>query len=178
MIICSFIDGVIRPAKVVFIPQRAERAPGKDERRIILKVGLVDTVTKAAGAMQKTANGSDIANATSFLGNLGISFNAGSGYVILKIGPFILACGNANATTTSDGNLNVTLPTSFPNTVMFSDATQANSSYATDTNPIIYSPYAIGSGPITAAGFAARNSKTGAPLVNTVVAARYLVIGF
>lgn len=115
---------------------------------------------------------------TDVLNFLGITFTAGNGYIILKVGPFIIAVGNANTTTTSQGNLNVTLPTTFPNTVMFSVATQANSSYATDTDPIIYSPYSIGAGPITAVGFAARNSKTGAPLANTIVASRYLVVGF
>lgn len=145
---------------------------------LLTYLGLADTISHAAGAMQKSANGSDISNATSFLANIGISFTIGSGYIILKVGPCIIACGNANATTTSQGNLNVTLPTTFPNTVMFSEATQANSSYATDTDPIIYSPYSIGAGPITAAGFAARNTKTGAALVSTVVAARYFVVGF
>lgn len=148
-------------------------------RMVIIKnVGLADTINRATGAMQKSANGSDISNATSFLANIGISFTIGSGYIILKVGPCIIACGNANATTTSQGNLNVTLPTTFPNTVMFSEATQANSSYAADIDPIIYSPYAIGAGPITAAGFTARNTKTGAALVSTVVAARYFVVGF
>ncbi|MGP3283879.1 phage tail protein [Serratia bockelmannii] len=149
-----------------------------DPALFVQNLGFGDTISKAAGAMQKGSNGSDISNVTSFLNNLGITFTVGSGYIILKVGPFILACGNANGSTTSDGNLNVTLPTAFPNTVMYSNATQANSSYAGDTTPIIYSAYAIGSGPITAAGFAVRNTKTGAALTNTSVAARYFVVGF
>lgn len=151
---------------------------GKDVEELIQYLGLGATVTNAAGAMQKNANGGDIVNQLIFLENIGVNFTIGSGYIILKVGAFIIACGNANATTTSEGNLNVTLPTTFPNTVMYSNATQANSSYATDTTPIIYSPYAISAGPVTAAGYAARNSKTGAALINTAVAARYLVVGF
>lgn len=40
--------------------------------RVLKKVGLGDTATKASGAMQKSANGSDIASVATFLGNLGL----------------------------------------------------------------------------------------------------------
>jgi hypothetical protein len=139
---------------------------------------LIDTVTKATGAMQKNENGKDIENVTSFLRNIGISFITGTGYIIFNVGPLIIACGNTNATTTSEGNLNIALPTTLPHAIMYSNATQANSSYATDTNPIIYSPYSSGAGPVTVAGFSVRNTKTGAPLTNTAVVARYFVMGF
>lgn len=116
-------------------------------------------------------------NANLALSNLGVTTNATSTYVTAKIGSIILISGITSGTTTSDGNLNVLFPFAFPNAVFYFDVTQANVSYATDTNPIIFSPYPSPSGPVTTLGAAARNTKTGAAQVSTFLNARYIAVG-
>jgi len=140
-------------------------------------------VTKATGALQTANNFSEIKAAgtaaiSEALSNLGVKFFVGNGYITLNIGDFIVACGSGSNTTTVEGNLNIALPITFPNAVIFSNATQANSSYAVDINPLVLSPYALGEGPISRMGFAVRNSKTGQPLQSTQIAARYIAVGF
>ena len=149
--------------------------------------GSVDTATQSQYfsalkllTLQRSNPFSDIktdGNATSALSNLGIVTASGTTYVSVKIGNFIVIAGNSSGTTTSEGNFNVLFPFAFPNAVFYLNITQANASYATDVNPIIFSPYPSTSGPVTGLGAVARNSKTGAAQTSTFLNARYIAIG-
>ena len=113
------------------------------------------------------------------LSNLGVIVTSGPTYLTVKIGAFIIMTGNCSNTTSSEGNLNVTFPFAFPNRVFYMNIAQANSSYASDVDPLIYSPYAAPSaGPITALGASVRNTKTGASQSNKSVSARYIAVGY
>lgn len=138
------------------------------------------TMTNAlAGKMDKAANGTDIADVSEFLKNLGLVVTHGPTYLTAKIGEFIIIAGNCSGTTSAEGNLNVIFPVAFPNRVFYMNITQANSSYASDTDPLLYSPYAApGAGPITALGASVRNTKTGASQPNKSVSARYIAVGY
>lgn len=112
------------------------------------------------------------------LGNLGITFSSGPTYITAKIGSFIIMAGNHSGSTSSEGNLNAVFPYAFPNAVFYLNMTQANTTYAADSNPLVFSPYASPAGPVTTLGCAVRNSKTGASQTNTFINARYLAIGY
>lgn len=110
---------------------------------------------------------------------LGLVVTHGPTYLTAKIGEFIIIAGNCSGTTSAEGNLNVIFPFAFPNRVFYMNITQANSSYASDTDPLLYSPYAApGAGPITALGASVRNTKTGASQPNKSVSARYIAVGY
>lgn len=111
------------------------------------------------------------------LSNLGLVITSGPTYLTAKIGSFIVMVGNCSKDTTPEGNLNVVFPFAFPDTVFYLNITQANASYAVDTDPLIFSPYPSGPGPVTALGAAVRNSKTGASQPNKFVNARYIAVG-
>lgn len=113
----------------------------------------------------------------SALANLGLVITSGPTYLTAKIGSFIVMVGNCSKDTTPEGNLNVVFPFAFPDTVFYLNITQANASYAADTDPLIFSPYPSGPGPVTALGAAVRNSKTGASQPNKFVNARYIAVG-
>lgn len=85
--------------------------------------------------------------------------------------------GNCSQNTTAEGNLNVIFPFAFPTTVFYLNLTQADASYAANVDPLIFSPYPSGPGPVTALGAAVRNSKTGASQTNKFVNARYIAVG-
>ncbi|MGG6193070.1 gp53-like domain-containing protein [Pantoea allii] len=119
------------------------------------------------------------ASVATALSNLGISVQqTGSAPLIIQVGKFILQAGISSGTTTSEGNLNVNFPVSFPNAVMFMNMSQANTTYAGDTNPLIFSPYPSPSGPVSALGAQVRNSKTGSAQTSTFVSARFIAVGF
>lgn len=120
----------------------------------------------------------DSGKAQEALENLGVKVQVGPTFMSVRIGNLILIAGNATASTTSEGNLNVIFPFAFPTTVFYLNITQANQTYATDVNPLTFSPYPAPAGPVTALGAAVRNSKTGNYLASTVVASRYLAIGY
>lgn len=109
---------------------------------------------------------------------LGITVAQGSSYLTVKIGQFIIITGIISQNTTAEGNLNVTFPLAFPNSVIYLDMTQANPSYAADTDPLIFSPYPSGVGPVTTLGAAVRNTKTGASQISKFINARYIAIGY
>lgn len=109
--------------------------------------------------------------------NVGLVITSGPTYLTVKIGAFIIMVGNCSKDTTPEGNLNVVFPFAFPDTVFYLNITQANVSYAADTDPLIFSPYPSGPGPVTALGAAVRNSKTGASQPNKFVSARYIAVG-
>lgn len=132
---------------------------------------------RITGAMQKSQNGGDIPDVAKFLQNLGLVMTSGPTYLTAKIGSFIVIVGNCSQNTTPEGNLNVVFPFAFPDTVFYLNITQANVSYAADTDPLIFSPYPSGPGPVTALGAAVRNSKTGASQPNKFVNARYIAVG-
>ena len=132
---------------------------------------------RITGAMQKSQNGADIPDVAQFLQNLGLVMTSGPTYLTAKIGSFIVIVGNCSQNTTPEGNLNVVFPFAFPDTVFYLNITQANVSYAADTDPLIFSPYPSGPGPVTALGATVRNSKTGASQPNKFVSARYIAVG-
>ncbi|MEI9544699.1 phage tail protein [Citrobacter braakii] len=132
---------------------------------------------RITGAMQKNQNGGDIPDVAKFLQNLGLVITSGPTYLTAKIGSLIVMVGNCSKDTTPEGNLNVVFPFAFPDTVFYLNITQANVSYAADTDPLIFSPYPSGPGPVTALGAAVRNSKTGASQPNKFVSARYIAVG-
>ncbi|MCH9300556.1 phage tail protein [Pantoea allii] len=120
----------------------------------------------------------DLSKTHEALENLGIKVTTGQTYLSARIGSLILIVGNSTSATSSDGNIDVKFPFSFPNTIFYMNVTQANQSYAVDTNPLLFSPYPAPAGPVTGLGAAVRNSKTGNPINSTVVASRYLAIGY
>lgn len=111
------------------------------------------------------------------LKNLGVEVITGSGYIAAKVGRLIIIAGSTPTNTTPDGNLNVIFPFSLPKTVHYFHGVQTKSSYAADTEPFIMSAYPSANGPVTALGFAVRNTKTGLSLTSTSISAKYLVIG-
>lgn len=111
------------------------------------------------------------------LPKVGLVITSGPTYLTVKIGSLIIMVGNCSKDTTPEGNLNVVFPFAFPDTVFYLSITQANASYAADTDPLIFSPYPSGPGPVTALGAAVRNSKTGASQPNKFVNARYIAVG-
>ena len=108
---------------------------------------------------------------------VGLVITSGPTYLTVKIGSLIIMVGNCSKDTTPEGNLKVVFPFAFPDTVFYLSITQANASYAADTDPLIFSPYPSGPGPVTALGAAVRNSKTGASQPNKFVNARYIAVG-
>ena len=116
-------------------------------------------------------------DAAGVLSDLGLVITSGPTYLTAKIGSFIVMVGNCSKDTTPEGNLNVVFPFAFPDTVFYLNITQANASYGADTDPLTFSPYPSGPGPVTALGAAVRNSKTGASQPNKFVNARYIAVG-
>ena len=115
---------------------------------------------------------------TTALSNLGIIMTQGATFLTVRFGALIIMCGNNSGTTTNEGNLSASFPFSFPNAVFYLNMTQANPTYAADTNPLIFSPYNSPSGPVTSLGCCVRNSKTDAAQSNTFVNSRYIAIGY
>lgn len=121
---------------------------------------------------------SKVSHCYSYLKKVGLVVTHGPTYLAIKIGQFIVVVGNCSQNTTAEGNLNVTFPFAFPTAVFYLNMTQANASYATDIDPLVFSPYPSGSGPVVALGAAVRNSKTGASQTNKFINARYIAIGY
>ncbi|WP_252362820.1 carbohydrate-binding protein [Citrobacter sp. wls716] len=129
------------------------------------------------GSQPPSAKWTPVLTSKNGLANLGLVITSGPTYLTAKIGAFIVMVGNCSKDTTPEGNLNVVFPFAFPDTVFYLNITQANASYAADTDPLIFSPYPSGPGPVTALGAAVRNSKTGASQPNKFVNARYIAVG-
>lgn len=87
-------------------------------------------------------------------------------------------CGTVTLPTDSNGNVFVTLPDSFLNSVIYTEANQNKSSYTADTEPFIFSSYPVSGGPVSSISFAVRNTKTGAPLINSAIAFTYFARGY
>ncbi|MEI9543041.1 hypothetical protein [Citrobacter braakii] len=161
-------------------------APGNDTLGALASlVGAANklpyfTGPKGATLTDLTKVGRDIIGQTDIaavLQYLGLEVTSGPTYLTAKIGAFIVMVGNCSKYTTPEGNLNIMFPFAFPDTVFYLNITQANASYAADTDPLIFSPYPSGPGPVTALGAAVRNSKTGASQPNKFVNARYIAAG-
>jgi len=87
-------------------------------------------------------------------------------------------CGEASVPTDANGNVFITLPDTFINRIVYGEAHQSKNSYTADADPFIFSSYPAQAGPVSAISFAVRNSKTGAPLINSAINLTYFVRGY
>lgn len=88
----------------------------KTAAEALTKLGLDPTVTKAAGSMQKNANGSDIQDTGAFQNNLGLTFNGTINSLVAR-GPglMIQQGGKITAPEGTGSFLVINFPVSFPN---------------------------------------------------------------
>lgn len=87
-------------------------------------------------------------------------------------------CGETSVPTDANGNAFITLPDTFLGRVVYAEAHQSKNSYTADAEPFIFSSYPSGAGPVSTLSFAVRNSKTGAPLINSAINLTYFVRGY
>lgn len=87
-------------------------------------------------------------------------------------------CGETSAPTDANGNVFITLPDTFMNRVIYSEAHQSKSNYSGDVDPFLFSSYPASNGPASSISFAVRNSKTGVPLINSAINFTYFVRGY
>lgn len=122
------------------------------------------TVSNALGGKAALSDFASSKTATAIVGN--------------QPGGLRFMCGEASVPTDVNGNVFITLPDTFLNRLVYAEAHQSKNSYTADNDPFLFSSYPAAAGSTSIVGFAVRNSRTGAPLINSAINLTYFVRGY